>query len=153
MAGNETERDRARALVRFAALLDAYGAEPRRWPADRRAWADALLARSPAAQALRSTAARLDGLIDAACVDPAPAHLIGRVLASAPQSSLAQAKRQPGRPRAGWFAGFTQPVLGLAFAAVLGLALGGVVSPFAPGETAEADTVSLDIGDIAENDL
>jgi hypothetical protein len=151
MTGNDTERD---ALARFAGLLDAYGAEPRRWPADRRAWAEALLARSPDAVALRATAARLDGLIDAAGVEPAPAHLVGRVLASAPQSSLAEAQRQSSRPR-GWLAGLMKPALGVAFAALLGIVLGGVVSPFAPpnGETAEADTVSLDLGGIAESDL
>ena len=148
MAGNETERD---ALARFDALLDAYGAEPRRWPAERRAWAEALFARSPEARARCAMAARLDGLIDAAGVNPAPAHLIGRVLAAAPKSQLA-AEARPGRMR-GWLAGLMQPVLGLAFAAVLGLALGGIVSPFAPGDMADADAVSLDVGDIAETEL
>ena len=143
MTGNDTERE---ALARFEALLDAYGAEPRRWPADRRAAAAALLARSPEAQALRAAAARLDGLIDAARVEPAPAHLIGRVLAAAPK---------PAAPRRGWVAGLLKPAAGLAFAAVLGLGLGGVVSPFGAGngELADADSVTLAIGDVPEIEL
>jgi hypothetical protein len=143
MAGNETERD---ALARFEALLGAYGAEPRRWPADRRAWAEALLARSAAAQSMRAEALRLDGLIDAAGVDAVPAHLVGRALAAAPR---------PAPRRAAWLAGFLQPATGLAMAAVLGLALGVVVSPFAAGngELAEAETVMLDIGDLPEAEL
>src|SRR5690349_13576018 len=142
MTGNSTERE---ALARFEALLDAYGAEPRRWPADRRAAAEALLKRSPEAQALHATAQRLDALIDTAPAEPAPAHLIGRVIAAAPQP----------RARSGWFGGLLKPVAGLAFAAVLGLALGTFVSPFdtGSGEIADTDTVSLAIGDVPELEL
>jgi len=143
MVDTETERD---ALARFEALLDAYGAEPRRWPAERRAWAEALLARSPEAAALRATAARLDGLLDATGVEPAPAYLVGRVLASAPRAAA---------PRASWSAGLFKPAAGLAFAAVLGLALGSLVSPFAAanGEVADAESVNLAIGDLPEVEL
>lgn len=142
MTGNDTERE---ALARFEALLDAYGAEPRRWPTDRRAAAEALLARSPEAQALHAAAARLDGLIDAAKIEPAPAHLIGRVLAAAPTAAA---------PRASWLATLFKPALGLAFAAVLGLALGGVISPFGNGsEVADAETMTLAIGDVPEVEL
>ena len=143
MTGNDTERE---ALARFEALLDAYGAEPRRWPADRRAAADALLARSAEARALQAAAARLDALIDTAAIEPAPAHLMGRVIAAAPRARA---------PRKGWFAGWLKPSAGLAFAAVLGLALGGVVSPFGAGngELADADSVTLAIGDLTEIDL
>jgi anti-sigma factor RsiW len=146
MTGTETERE---ALARFEALLDAYGAVPRRWPADRRAWAEALLARSPEAQLLHAAAARLDGLLDAAAPEPAPAHLIGRVLASAPSAAPRAAQRK------GWFGGLFKPAAGLAFAAVLGLALGGIVSPFdgSSGEFADADSISLAIVDLPEVEL
>jgi len=143
MTGNETERD---ALARFEALLDAYGAEPRRWPAERRAAAEALLARSSEAQALHAAAGRLDGLLDAAAPAPAPAHLIGRVLAAAPK---------PAAARGVWFAGLLKPAAGIAFAAVLGLGLGGVISPFAAanGDVADAESVTLAIGDVPEVEL
>jgi ferric-dicitrate binding protein FerR (iron transport regulator) len=143
MTGTSTERD---ALARFGALLDAYGAEPRRWPADRRAAAEALLARSSEAQALHAAAARLDALIDAAAIEPAPAHLVGRAIAAAPQ---------PKAVRGGWFAGWLKPAAGLAAAAALGIALGGVVSPFGAGngELADADSVTLAIGDVPEIEL
>ncbi len=143
MTGTSTERE---ALAQFEALLDAYGAEPRRWPAERRAEAEALLARSAEARALHEGAARLDALIDTAAVEPAPAHLIGRVIAAAPRP---QARRN------GWFAGWLKPAAGLAFAAVLGLALGGIVSPFdtGSGELADADSVTLAIGDVPEIEL
>jgi hypothetical protein len=142
MTGTSTERE---ALARFEALLDAYGAEPRRWPEDRRAAAEALLARSAEAQALHAAAARLDALLDGAAVGPAPAHLVGRVIAAAPQP----------KARGGRFAGWLKPAAGLAFAAVLGLALGGVVSPFGAGnaEYADADSVTLAIGDVPEIEL
>lgn len=147
MTANDTERE---ALTRFEALLDAYGAEPHRWPADRRAAAEALLQRSREAQALHAAAARLDALIDAAKVEPAPADLVGRVLNAAP-SARARASAE----RKGWFAGLFKPVAGLAFAAVLGLGLGVVVSPFAGanGDLAEGDTVTLAIGDMPEVEL
>lgn len=143
MTGTSTERE---ALARFEALLDAYGAEPRRWPADRRAAAEALLARSAEARAMQASAARLDALLDTAAIEPAPAHLVGRVIAAAPQPKVA---------RGGWFAGWLKPATGLAFAAVLGLALGGFVSPFDAGsaELADADSVTLAIGDVPEIEL
>jgi hypothetical protein len=149
MTANDTERD---ALTRFEALLDAYGAAPQRWPADRRAAAEALLARSREAQALHAAAARLDALIDAATVEPAPAHLIGRVLSTAPS---APAPARGAAARRGWFGGLFKPAAGIAFAALLGLGLGGVISPFdsANGDLADADTVTLAIGDMPEVEL
>jgi len=148
--GNDTERDRAErgALAEFQSLLDAYGAEPRRWPKDRRAAAEALLARSSEAQAFHAAAARLDALIDAAPAEPPPAHLIGRVLAGAPRAHPSR----EGAPRAGWLAGLLKPAAGLAFAAVLGIGLGGIISPFA-SDTADAETLTLAIGDLPEVEL
>jgi ferric-dicitrate binding protein FerR (iron transport regulator) len=142
MIGTSTERD---ALARFEALLDAYGAEPRRWPADRRAAAEAFLARSSEAQALHAAAARLDALIDTAAIEPAPAHLVGRAIAAAPQP----------RARGSWFGGLLRPAAGLAFAAVLGLGLGGLVSPFGAGngELADADSATYAIADVSEFEL
>jgi len=52
-------------LDRVRTLLDAYGADPARWPAAERAAALELLARSPDARACRVAAARLDDALDA----------------------------------------------------------------------------------------
>ena len=72
-------------LDRFAVLLDAYGADPARWPDAERAAARALLDRSSEARARRDAAAALDALLDrAATVEPSSA-LAERVLAQAPQ--------------------------------------------------------------------
>ena len=49
---------------RAKALLNAYGAEPEKWPEDERGDLLQLLAQSPELQALRETASRLDGLLD-----------------------------------------------------------------------------------------
>ena len=145
MTNDNTERA---SLARFETLLDAYGAEPRRWPADRRAEAEALLRGSPEARALRDAAARLDAMLDAAPIPPAPGDLVGRVLAAAP-------KPRTSRGLSHWIAGFWKPVMGLACAGILGVALGGVVSPFQTNtaDAAEADSVSLDIGSIPEIEL
>lgn len=79
--------------ARFDVLLDAYGADPERWPEAERAAAMALLQRDPEARALRAQAARLDGLLALAePVEPSPA-LVARILAAAP--APADAKRRP----------------------------------------------------------
>jgi hypothetical protein len=149
MTNDTPERDHDRgALTRFETLLDAYGTEPRRWPADRRAESETLLQRSSEARAMRDAAARLDALLDTASIQPAPADLVGRVLAAAP-------KARASRGLSNWIAGFWKPVMGLACAAMFGVALGGVVSPFQTNtaDAAEADSVSLDIGSIPEIEL
>jgi hypothetical protein len=110
-------------LARFAALVDAYGASPARWPHERRAWAEGLLARSAEARRQRDAAAQLDGLLDRAAPAAVPADLVGRVLASAPSA------REPGRRRS-WSAAFWKPAFGLAVAALVGFWLGSALSPF-----------------------
>jgi hypothetical protein len=50
---------------RLTTILDAYGADPDRWPAAERADALALVARSAEARARVAAAARLDGVLDA----------------------------------------------------------------------------------------
>ncbi len=53
-------------LDRFRELMDAYGAEPARWPANERAAAEALLAVNTEAAQLRKRAGALDALLDKA---------------------------------------------------------------------------------------
>lgn len=50
-------------LEELRSLLDAHGGDPARWPADRRAAAEELAARDPAAAAALAEASALDGLI------------------------------------------------------------------------------------------
>jgi len=70
-------------VERLRRLLDAYGADPERWPMPDRAGATALLARSAEARAARDAAARLDRVLALApAVEPSDG-LADRVLAAA----------------------------------------------------------------------
>jgi hypothetical protein len=71
-------------LARFRELLDAYGADAERWPADERAGARGLLAREPEARAALAAAAALDRILDLAPAAEPSAALVGAVLAGAP---------------------------------------------------------------------
>ncbi|MCC7045104.1 MAG: hypothetical protein IT562_00180 [Alphaproteobacteria bacterium] len=85
---------------RFATLLDAYGGDPKRWPAAERGDAEAYLAATPAARGLIDDALRLDALIDAA-VPPAAAVDAGRIAALAAGTAQEPAASVlPFRPRA-----------------------------------------------------
>jgi hypothetical protein len=67
-------------LARLAELLDAYGAEPTRWPAAERAAAEALLASDPRGAELQRAARSLDERLDMVEVSEPSAHLQARVL-------------------------------------------------------------------------
>ncbi len=75
-------------LDRLRTLLDAYGARPDAWPVAERAAADALLARSAEARALRDAAAALDAVLDRAPAIEPTAALAGRVLAGTPRPTV-----------------------------------------------------------------
>lgn len=68
-------------LARLRALVDAYGANPDRWPADERAAAERLLSTSPEARRYRDAAAGLDALLDLAREPEPPVALRERILA------------------------------------------------------------------------
>jgi anti-sigma factor RsiW len=105
---------------RFEAMLNAYGADPRRWPASERAAAEAFAAHDPRAPALLAAAADLDAAIGAASPSPASAALREAIVASA------RIKAAPRRSL--WWAG-----AGLG-AALAGAAAGAVtVGIMAPG--------------------
>lgn len=59
-------------LGRFQEILDAYGADPRRWPAAERNDAEALLARSAEARRAQDEARRLDRMLDMLPMPDAP---------------------------------------------------------------------------------
>lgn len=68
--------DRLITLDRLQAMLDAYGAEPDRWPAEQRAGAVALIESSDEARAMFEEAAALDGVLDRMPVPSvSPAHM------------------------------------------------------------------------------
>jgi len=114
-------------LTRLRALLDAYGADPDRWPPEERDAGRALLARLPQAQRWQDASAQLDALLDRAPVVIASPALVERVLAAAPQranvghairsaSTAPPGRRFAGRARA-WR--YVAAALPLAAAAVL----------------------------------
>ena len=108
---------------RFAELLDAYGADFRRWPAETRAAAAAFAAQSPEAAELIAEARKLDAVLDTARATAAPSpDLTDRILAFAPRI------QRPAFDRRAMFA--------LAACAVFGVVLGyggGLLAP-APAE-------------------
>jgi hypothetical protein len=100
-------------LERFAALLDAYGADPERWPDAERDEARALLDRSADARARRDAAAALDALLDRATTVQPARGLAERILADAPRPRVVPLRRPLRRQIAA--------VVGLAAAASLAL--------------------------------
>ncbi|HVN87650.1 MAG TPA: hypothetical protein VMW17_22670 [Candidatus Binatia bacterium] len=72
-------------LERFTHLLDAYGANPARWPDDERALAQHLIEQSDIARAMWQQAAALDRVLDAVPSEPASPLLTAQVLATAPR--------------------------------------------------------------------
>jgi hypothetical protein len=102
-------------LDRFRALLEAYGAEPRRWPPGERVRAEEVLARSAEARALLAEAAAFDALLDEAARPVTPASdaeaLIARITAT-PQMQLGGHSRSQ---RSVWV-----KAAGLAAAALIG---------------------------------
>ena len=82
-------------LARLRALLEAYGANPDRWPAEERSAALALLAQSPEAQGWRDASAHLDALLDQAPTHEGSAALIERIVAAARARTLTPIRTFP----------------------------------------------------------
>jgi hypothetical protein len=107
---------------RLDELIDAYGADPVRWPAAERAAAQALLARTPDARTRLAEAAALDSRLDSwpgsvPALDPA------RLAAAA---SAVPQPRPLSRPRTAirWTPFAWQGAAGLAAAALAGFLIG-----------------------------
>ncbi len=118
-------------LDRLRAIIDAYGADPARWPAVERAAGAALLVGSAAARALVADAAGLDAALDAVpALQPTPAMRTA-VLAAAPRPA---APTFIARLREGWrelfgeLGGWQTAGGVLAAALVLGIVSGGLLS-------------------------
>jgi len=131
-------------LERFCHIVDAYGAEPERWPASERAAAEAFLARSYEATLFVKEAGKLDFLLDEMALGSPTEALKSRVLASAAEH-LAPAGRRVADAavtrRGGWRGWFSaigrdidaidwrpaalgRPVTALAGICAVGFALG-----------------------------
>jgi hypothetical protein len=104
---------------RFEVLLDAYGTDFRRWPANARAAGEAFAAQDAGAAASLREAQALDRALDLVANTPNTSALVSRILAAAP------------RRRAGFE---TRAALALAACAVFGIVLGyggGMLAPLA----------------------
>ncbi|MBN8552287.1 MAG: hypothetical protein J0L52_05275 [Caulobacterales bacterium] len=100
-------------LKRFKQIMDAYGADPTRWPEAERAEAEALLATSSDARQMRDEAELLDAWLDAATTPDVSELTSRRILKQAPGST----RMLSWGSGAGWAAAAAAGV-------VLGLSLG-----------------------------
>lgn len=137
-------------LERFEVLLDAYGAEPDRWPDDERAPAAALLERSEAARALLEGAAELDALLGEVPDEAPSAQLRRQVLAAAPAPPQSWLERLDRLTERLWpFTPRWQPASALVAAAILGLVAGAQL-PDAGVESETVDVAELAFGSEAD---
>lgn len=104
---------------RVRQLLDAYGADPGRWPEKQRDAMQAALARDPELEAVRREAAELDRLLDGYAVGGL--DLTGRILAAIPETRLERLLGWllPAEPTLWW-----RPAMAAALPLVLGVAIG-----------------------------
>jgi hypothetical protein len=137
-------------LDRLKVLLDAYGADPARWPDEQREAARELLARSDEARVYVRQAAVLDTLLDTAPLT-APAGLDAAALA-------ARIMRLPARVTAAataWRFSFGWPNFAtLAAAAAIGLVIGWTDIQMSQSYAADGDVLELlSPVNVAENPL
>ena len=126
---------------RFAVILEAYGAEPWRWPEGERSAAESFAGTGEGRRLLAEAAALDDALL--AYTVPAPgAELRARVLQARPS------KRRGFSALAPWPFGWA-PGAGLAAAGVAGLLFGVVLSQGAVDPRTEALLAETDAVDIA----
>jgi len=112
------------AIDRLTSLIDAYGADPERWPADERAAALLLLANSAEARAYARDAGALDAVLDRVPLRPTvtidPAALAARIARTPARRPAGQAAWSSRRAF-----GFGWPnVAALAAAAIVGFVVG-----------------------------
>jgi anti-sigma factor RsiW len=134
---------------RFVALLDAYGAEPSRWPEAERAGAQALLASDPELQRMHARALELDQVLDAG-VALAPSPALRRAVAEIPLR--AERGTAPALP---WlFASALRSALAAAFVLGLGVLAGTSSSADAllSGEDASTTAASVEASLGAQDD-
>ena len=134
-------------LDRFRELMEAYGADPQRWPDNERGVAQTLLAQNAEAVTLHRRAASLDALLDEATL-PAAAFDAERMIAAVtgqPQRTAEIVTLRPARKPSA--SGFWLKVASLAAAAAIGFfvgvsQLGGLGDPSAPSTGVELADIS-----------
>jgi len=135
-------------LDRFRELVEAYGAEPGRWPANERGTAEVLLAGNAEAARLRGRAAALDAMLDKASLPEAAfdaERLIAAVTAE-PQRTAEIVTLRPAIKQSG--SGFWLKVASLAAAAAIGF-LVGVTQLGGLGGDPSAPTNGLELADVS----
>ncbi len=113
-------------LDRFAALVDAYGASPARWPEGERAAAAALMKASADARRMAAEADALDRMLDATQTAPATRALQDRILASVAGRAWAVGARSFRFAVSRWL-----PAGAIACSLMLGAAIGSQVPALA----------------------
>jgi hypothetical protein len=130
---------------RFLTLVEAYGAEPRRWPAAERESAEAFARTDPEAAGALADAAALEAVLDASVPPQPSAATRRRILEAAPR------RRRSAMDLGWWISG-----AGLAAAGVAGVVFGTTLSaspadPQVQALLAEAEAYE-DIQLLAEGD-
>lgn len=145
-------------VERFQALIEAYGADPARWPADKGAAMARFANQSAAAKALLKEAAALDAALSFYAVPEPSAALTERLLGDSAAALLrgAQASAPLVKTRADWLQWLTAaasrwaPASALAGAAALGMVVGVQLNTSAIGDAtvyALADQATINLPD------
>lgn len=117
--------------ARVAALIEAYGADESRWPADERAAAVAVLRASPKLLALRAEAETVDAFL-AELPKPLPSPALRVALKDIPERRALHDWLAVLWP----FGAIWRPAAGLAMALVVGMFVGGLTPQY--GDTGSA---------------
>jgi negative regulator of sigma E activity len=136
-------------MNRLRELLEAYGADPGRWPADERPAAIALLRDDPEAQRLQRRAAAIDSLLDRATPIAPPiidAEKLVAAITAEPQKTAEIVTLRPARrPSPGTF---WLKVASLAAAAAIGFLVSATqFTSF--GDSSSSPTSGLELADVS----
>jgi hypothetical protein len=134
-------------LTRLAELLEAYGAEPQRWPDPERATAQSLLQSDPRAAELQLAARLLDDQLDMFEVAEPSAHLQARVL----EIPIRHAPAPAHSSFAGWFAGWRLVALALLPCA-LGFASGALLTDDAQDDGWNEVSSLVQVADLSDEE-
>ena len=136
-------------MDRLRELLEAYGAEPGRWPAKERVAALALLAGNEEARRLQKQAATVDGLLDRATPIAPPiidAELLVASVTAIPQKTAEIVALRPAARRSSG-GSFWLKVASLAAAAMIGFLVG--VSQFTGISDTSTSSSGLELADVS----
>ncbi len=133
-----TKREAGMDIETFDRCVSAYGADPERWPEDRRDSMEALLRESAQAQELVAREAALDALLEEVPAIEPSELMRARVIAAAKAARASRTERLNRWVEGAWTLRRAWGPLGaLAAAAMLGLVVGTLAPQ--PTETASVD--------------